>query len=901
MMDAPGIPDMDLAATAPPDLCPSVASSSSAPVTQEAPQADGDSEMAEMAEAIKQIFDEHCWTIDQSFRWFDFNKRSRISRFAWETGARMLNLGKRLNIKPLRPFTIMSKGNEISLKDWRAFFGEQTPEDEGAEEEDDGLGSDSGTKGAKKVPHGLRRARSELSKLTESSGRRKSKDDADLPCSAGRLSLNSISEDDELRLMPTSPTALPNLASLMQLGDEEDDDHEGSSTPSGRFRKAAKNLRETDAHIAEAEQLAEEIQELELKGLKALAYIFTAKCGSLDGAFRWLDCNSKGAFANVQWQTAITVMHIDIQALTGVRPRDIFLKMGGKSGRVTKKSWDRFFANEVDDWLRSKMSGLQEAFEARSRKRLRKMWKESLSPSAAQGGEKDGSTSSNRRDRGAGAEPTARASSRRPSIAGKGGGESGSEAVAGAAGAGRGSRSHGQSREAASSSHAADDDRKGGSATRLSVAKGQGGSRNRSSSSRCSVVGPGGADTSGPDANSAVGSESRQSLQKSSPEVPDTDRFKMRMMEELSSLAPDEGREYKNLTRAERVALREVAAIFDIWLGNDGQATLLYRIGPVGEGIVTRLEEVNPGERLEIPGLPAVRCAFASAKAEGLSLWGAAVDGKGGLKTLTVFNLGGNIEEFLAGITRTLKELAPGQVVDFPWSLLDESRQEVIRSTVADLGMMSHEFGDQLSVGNLSSFAAHVRHVLEELDSSSLHTFVADERCPERVPGEGLPALARRIVRTLAEAAGDSASESEDENGAKVVNVLGGGGLRSPMAFPVAKPLELDEEGIKENVRRLFGVYATGTQGRNTFLRKPDLYRLTDDAAAQRNQKVEKDAMEDIETVYDETLELQVDMGSRVHRGITVDYFQVFLTKVSTLLGWSLSSLLMALLEWYSR
>mmetsp|Transcript_20010 Transcript_20010/g.56498 ORF Transcript_20010/g.56498 Transcript_20010/m.56498 type:complete len:382 (+) Transcript_20010:278-1423(+) len=380
------------------------------------------------------------------------------------------------------------------------------------------------------------------------------------------------------------------------------------------------------------------------------------------------------------------------------------------------------------------------------------------------------------------------------------------------------------------------------------------------------------------------------------------ERFQKRLVEDLFALAPDEGREYPSLKRAERVVLQElVASIGGIWTWNEGQVVQVYRLGPIAEDIRERLEALKPGEVLELRGLLFYRAFFAKGTAEGLGLTvsqGAVA--KDGSRMMTFFNAEGSLEEFAEGVERTLRGLVAGQVLDFAIGALSKARQEVLQRIASQLGLDCHDFGECLSIGNLGAFAEHVREVIRELRPGAVHTFAAGDWCPEHAPGEGLHALARHVVHLETNAEGISSSDAEDSQGRKVVNVMGQRvqDVYSPM--PICT--ELDEEGIKENVRKLFGVYASGTQGRaNIFLRKPDLNRLVSDSAAQRNRSIDKVVMEDIEQVYDETLELQVDMGSRVHRGITLEYFQVFMTKSATLLGWSLSSLLMALLEWYDR
>jgi len=78
---------------------------------------------------------------------------------------------------------------------------------------------------------------------------------------------------------------------------------------------------------AEEEQLAEEIESLNLTSAKALAYLLVAKLGSLDKAFKWFDTVNKGSIPRVSWDSGEHLLHLGMEKLTGLKAQDIFSMM----------------------------------------------------------------------------------------------------------------------------------------------------------------------------------------------------------------------------------------------------------------------------------------------------------------------------------------------------------------------------------------------------------------------------------------------------------------------------------------------------------------------------------------------------------------------------------------------
>jgi len=266
--------------------------------------------------------------------------------------------------------------------------------------------------------------------------------------------------------------------------------------------------------------------------------------------------------------------------------------------------------------------------------------------------------------------------------------------------------------------------------------------------------------------------------------------------------------------------------------------------------------------------------------------------GKDGLQRLQVFNLKGTIEELEEGIRRTLEGLQSGASLEFPDSLTEEQR-EVLRKVATEMGLPYTDFcgeGDKriLSVGNLKEFAVYVRQNLQSLQAGESHRFG---------PGDCRQRLAQRIVHQIAEELGFKSTAScsvEDEDA-------------DPDGVTVQRPSEDnnagdEEESLEQKVSRLFGSASSGRSGRaNVFLRNSDLKKFVKEACRARTKRCTPALILEVEQVYDSTLELQGDMGVRVSHGIVLEYFQVFLSKAASSMGWSLIGLLMDLLKWYGE
>lgn len=114
-----------------------------------------------------------------------------------------------------------------------------------------------------------------------------------------------------------------------------------------------------------------------------------------------------------------------------------------------------------------------------------------------------------------------------------------------------------------------------------------------------------------------------------------------------------------------------------------------------------------------------------------------------------------------------------------------------------------------------------------------------------------------------------------------------------------------DDENEKEEsesslISRLFHTYATGRyRGELVFLRYPDLREFAEDVrdTMPRAHKVFLRFEGVLASTFDDTLQLQYDMGVRTTAGLTLKWFQVFVQKALGRLGLRVVALLFALLD----
>lgn len=860
-------------------------------------------------ELLRKALVDHCGSLDNAFRWLDFTHRRALGAFQWDSGLRVLNLqGPLRGIKTRKLHQVIAvkhKGSvAITMKAWRAFFDYEKGNENKA-------GADGQLKAAKVVKK-VKGMRARVEDPRELSDDLEACRSSDMPDLDGVLDLAA---DDGVRASGSSP----------------------------KQRHLSRQLVPSDRDKAEAMQLQEDMKRMDFQGVKALAYIFTVKLGSLEKAFRWLEgVGRSGHFSNVQFATGEVVLHIDMEKLTGFSARDVFMMMGGQSGQVTKQKWFEFF-NGMSEDDKAAIKDASGAFRRNTMGRLKQAWTDELEtdepPVAAS--KSQGSPAKPRQPRPSGQRPQqqgrlrtpaapaeqrtsskdSRASQRTPSRTVK------SPDVMEARVSSKASTRAATSGRARSASDAGLGDRAASPPVRHLATQPESarGPTSRKPSPRTSQ-----ADRQ----ESPVKKKDTEREPADKPQIA-LEEFCNRVRQELGQLRPDQGVVYDRLKRNERMALEEIARELGLWSGaQPGGGILVFREGPVAEDVRKALKELGPGEFRRFQALEWAPRRFCRGLAEQASFWvsppeaadvGGAASALSSGGPLEVFNTKGSIEDFSSGVRKALLRLAPGETVDFP-PILSKEQAEAVKSVAKELTYLFDSFtgpqGIYVSVGHLAGFKARVREELDGLrPPDSVRYGPGPVEATARggdcamlsLHGPGLPALVRSVLRQVVDETPADLEASESVEGARwtVIAFLRRAPLEADDAgdveiqsLPVVAPTgTLSDEAIKEKCTRIFGIYATGNSLKNTILRKTDLGKFMRDVEelnhrTKRTRKMEV-TFESVETIFDDTLELQVDMGSRFTHGLTLEFFQVFLSKASQLYGWTLVNLLVSLLNFF--
>jgi len=288
---------------------------------------------------------------------------------------------------------------------------------------------------------------------------------------------------------------------------------------------------------------------------------------------------------------------------------------------------------------------------------------------------------------------------------------------------------------------------------------------------------------------------------------------------------------------------------------------------------------------------------------------------------LEILHMGlGNVVEFKEAVYNMFQNLKSGEVVHFPSEINNNEKLEVIRSVALDLELRTQRLelmsapgitsrDTVLAVGRLDNWELEAYSDIERLQPGDVLSFGTRDSsgtsCTQpwlrSNPQGGLPPLCRHLLHRFGNELGCMVAESGEGNGTIVTIIRPDEQLDFiPKDDQDEKREQIQDANLLERVGMIFHRYATGKQGRTLmFLRKPDLTHFIEDALHMKGiRALTEDAHFSIEAVFEEILELQVDMGSSYYHGITPEYFQVFLSEVVNILGWSLSALVGQLLEW---
>jgi len=375
-----------------------------------------------------------------------------------------------------------------------------------------------------------------------------------------------------------------------------------------------------------------------------------------------------------------------------------------------------------------------------------------------------------------------------------------------------------------------------------------------------------------------------------------------------------------DLTPTQRMVVHIEAGKMGMWAKSEGASVdrhlTVYNTADLARRIRRELESLGPGKMLSYPSTftKAERITVLTI-AEELGLWchSSTTPSDAGTRSETfhrsskkreadipegisidVFNLAG----FADDVRAILSKLVDGQEHTFDQSL-GEAEKKLILCMASEMGLVGGTMKNGLvTIGRKDAFSAKVREQLSKLKAGHVKVFE-----------ESLTSIERLAVHTIAEELGlHHGSHGEDPH--RFVQVANLEGLSPRSAEALRKP-QFDkgdddddtcsitpESSHIAKINKVFKAYATGSQnGIQIFLRFPDLKSFVEDLGDVVAQRNFKKMFKALESVFDDTLQLQIDMGIRTSRGLTLEFFKVFIEKAAGKVGWGLVALLLALLD----
>lgn len=281
-----------------------------------------------------------------------------------------------------------------------------------------------------------------------------------------------------------------------------------------------------------------------------------------------------------------------------------------------------------------------------------------------------------------------------------------------------------------------------------------------------------------------------------------------------------------------------------------------------------------------------------------------------------------NFRDFTENTRKQLSALASAEQHVFPPELTEQQRK-IVHTIATELDLTSLSTGNDSSrfvaVAQLQDFREQVRRMLKRLQPGQRRDFQTSQTM-----------LQRKVVQDCAAEMGLSAElhDASDSSGDYVyVSVTKPGGSAATAAEPPAEALHErrtiphvadsedqhkttantagseycgERESVASVISKIFAAYATGRYGSEAiFLRFPDLNEFAEDAkdAMPSKHRLFMRFRADLESVFDDTMQLQVDMGTRTSKGLTLQWFQVFIQKAMRKVGVGCVGLLFALIS----
>jgi len=337
--------------------------------------------------------------------------------------------------------------------------------------------------------------------------------------------------------------------------------------------------------------------------------------------------------------------------------------------------------------------------------------------------------------------------------------------------------------------------------------------------------------------------------------IRDDNEFRKEIRRMLAQLLPGEGQIFPtNLTAAQQRMVRQIAREMGMFCdkAKEGDASHLevWNLVDFAEGVRKELQQLTPGAHKELSSLSAQQRMIVQGIAEEMGLSSEESEESGTVRSMTIEN---NID-FREKVRLSLTALKPGETKAFEDDL-SNLQTKTVRNITNELGLRCFDVS------------------LAQLDTNDVRTDVR----------KGMPVGI--YVENPADESEADCSDAEDAI------------TQEEDSSDLFKGNAESEASI---IQRLFFAYASGSQnGERIFLRFPDLRKLARELkdVAPEALKMFESFSESLESVFNETLQLQMDMGTRTSKGLTLKWFMVFVQQAIHRIGYFIISLLMMLLK----
>ncbi|CAK0807405.1 unnamed protein product [Prorocentrum cordatum] len=625
--------------------------------------------------------------------------------------------------------------------------------------------------------------------------------------------------------------------------------------------------------LAEQQLLREEIRRLDLEGIEAVAYVLRAKLGSYKRkAFRYFDVANQECFTMMAWDLGMTMLRINMEGLTGIPATRVFHQMNTtKDSTVSWREWKDFFKDvrqETFDKMDAMSAKSIEERAVKQQKKLLEAIQENLRTRSAKQHRVVQKTMSRQVSEDAESAVSEARETRPRKLTG---GNSTNDAVDGAHKADRRSSSlpqHPTSKHGKrGAAQPADGPEHGAWEEQLSKMQDNECKRYAGLSSQA-VKGI-------RDACHNIGFTLHESGAEGSVDVYNYRAFADAVRARLGGLGVGESAEFGDeLNEVQRGLVRQIAkelglraADRDLEQGKCLVVTSKKALDDFAKVVERELRALEDGASKEFgPGLTEQQCAVVHAIAARLEL--AAVDAGPGSVAV------GNVRTFSARVRNRLRALEPGGKAEFRW--LTRVTSHAVRAIAAEMGLHSEDVepaGGAEGGGGGGDACVEV-HRLHEGPGGQPPSAAEGGAAAGAAPLSGGPAA----EGASAAAAAEGGAAGWRQHGAPTGEAAAGEGSGDQIR---------SQQNLIEN---LFDTLATGSfQGQRIFLRFPDLGVLVSELNSSLANAVStfKKYEKVLETTFNDTLQLQIDMDVRTSKGLTFRWFQVFMQTAMKKIGHS--------------